>query len=100
MTRRTREEIGGLTPERTEELNGLAAQPDSEIDTTDIPEITTIPPNAIRGKDWKHYRGKTIILTDELHAYFSALADRKGVSINALVNDFLAKEIAVVEAVK
>ena len=100
MTRRTREEIGRLTPERAEELNRLAGRPDSEIDTTDIPEITEIPPNAIRGKDWKHYRGKTIILTDELHAYFSALADRKGVSVNTLVNDFLAKEIAVVEAVK
>ena len=100
MTRRTREEIGALTPERAEALNRLAASPDSEIDTTDIPEITEIPHGAIRGKDWKHYRGKTIILTDELHAYFSALADRKGVSVNTLVNDFLAKEIAVVEAVK
>ena len=100
MTRRTREEIGRLTPERAEELNRLAAKPDSEIDTTDIPEIAEVPANAIRGKDWKHYRGKTIVLTDELHAYFSALADRKGVSMNTLVNDFLAKEIALVEAVK
>ena len=100
MTRRTREEIGRLTPERMEELNRPAARPDSEIDTTDIPEITGIPTNAIRGKDWRHYRGNTIILTDQLHAYFSALADRKGVSVNTLVNDFLAKEIAVVEAVK
>ena len=100
MTRRTREEIGKLRPERAEELNRLAARPDSEIDTTDIPPITRLPPNAIRGKDWKNYRGQTIILTDELHAYFAALADRKGVSINALVNDFLAKEIAVEKAVK
>ena len=100
MTRRAREEIGKLTPARTEELNWLAARPDSEIDTTDIPEIAEIPANAIRGKDTKHYRGKTIILTDELHAYFSALADRKGVSVNTLVNDFLAKEIALVEVVK
>ena len=43
MTRRTREEIGRLTPEQTEELNRLAARPDGEIDTTDIPEITEIP---------------------------------------------------------
>lgn len=100
MTRRTREEICGLTPERIQELNRLAAKPDSETDTSDIAPITEIAPGAIRAKDWKHYRGKNIVLTDDLHAYFSALADRKGVSINALVNDFLAKEIAVVEAVR
>ena len=100
MTRRTRKEIGRLSPQRTEELNRLAVRPDSEIDTTEIPKITEIPPGAIRGKDWKHYRGKTIVLADELHAYFSVLADRKGVSINTLVNDFLTKEIAVVEAVR
>ena len=100
MTRRTREEIGPLTPERKEELNRLAARRDSEIDTSDIPPVTNMPSGAIRGKDWKHYRGSTIVLTDELHAYFSALADRKGISISALVNDFLAREVAVVEAVK
>ena len=44
MTRRTREEIGKLTPERAEELNRLAARPDSEIDTTDIAEVREIPP--------------------------------------------------------
>ena len=44
MTRRTREDVGRLTPERAEALNRLAARPDSEIDTTDIPEITEIPP--------------------------------------------------------
>lgn len=100
MTRRTRKEIGRLTSQRTEELNRLAVRPDSEIDTSDVPRIAEIPPGAIRGKDWKHYRGKTIVLTDELHAYFSVLADRKGVSINTLVNNFLTKEIAVVEAVR
>lgn len=100
MTRKTREEIGELTPKQIEELNRLAAKPDSEIDFSDIPEITKIPANAIRGKDWKHYRGKTIVLDAEIHAYFVAVADRKKTSINAVVNDFLAKEIAVLEAVK
>ena len=100
MKRRTREEIGRLTSEQVEELNRLAAKPDSEIDFSDVPEIAEIPPNAIRGKDWKHYRGKSIVLTEEIHAYFSAIADRRKISINDVVNDVLAKEIAFVEAVK
>ncbi|HEY7392389.1 MAG TPA: hypothetical protein VH640_27970 [Bryobacteraceae bacterium] len=100
MTRKTRDEIGELTPQQIEELNELSARPDSEIDFSDIPEIAAIPRDAIRGKDWKHYRGKTIILTDEIHAYFCAIADRRGISINEVVNDILAKEIAFIEAVK
>jgi hypothetical protein len=42
MTRKTREEIGELRlrPEQIERLDRLAALPDSQIDTSDIPEIT------------------------------------------------------------
>jgi hypothetical protein len=100
MTRRTREEIGELASRRIEELNRLAERPDAEIDTSDIPVTSAIPPAAIRGKDWKLYRGKTIVLSDELHTYFAALADRRKISIDTLVNDFLAKEVALIEAVK
>ena len=100
MTRRTREQIGELSPDRIRELNRLAERPDREIDTSEIPEASGVPPNVIRGKDWHLYRGKTIVLSDELHAYFSALADRRRMSINELVNDFLAKEVALVESVR
>jgi len=100
MTRKTHNEIGDLTPEQIEQLNQLAARPDTEIDFSDIPEITEIPADAIRGRDWKHYRGNIIVLSDEVHAYFAAIAGRRGVSLNALINDVLAREMALAEALK
>ena len=41
-----------LTPELQAELDALAAMPDSEIDTTDIPEVTDWS-GAIRGAFYK-----------------------------------------------
>jgi len=37
---KTVEGFGELTPEQEQELVALAAKPDSEIDTSDIPELT------------------------------------------------------------
>jgi len=39
-------------------------------------------------------------LSDELHAYLSTVAMRRGVSLNDLVNNVLSKEVAIVEALK
>jgi hypothetical protein len=39
-------------------------------------------------------------LTDELHAYLSTVAMRRGVPLDDLVNSVLSKEIAIVEALK
>jgi hypothetical protein len=89
MTRKTLDELGKLTPEQVEELNRLAAKPDCEIDFSDIPEITEIPADAIRGKD----RGRTIELSGEVHAYFAAIASRRAVSLNTVINEVLAKVI-------
>jgi hypothetical protein len=109
MTGKTPEE---LTPQQMEELNRLAALPDSEIDTTDIPEAEVFRLPARGAAERRQtvrriheilasYRGdKSVVLTDEIHAYFSAVADRRRVSINEIVNDILAKEIALIEAVK
>ena len=41
-----------------------------------------------------------ITLKPEMHEYFRALAVRKGVPLNDLVNDVLSREIAIVEAMK
>jgi hypothetical protein len=89
-----------LSEQQKQEILAAMNRKDEDIDFSDIPEIREIPADAIRGKDWKHYRGKTVVLTDEIHAYFAAVADRRQVSINDVVNDVLAKEIALVEAVK
>jgi hypothetical protein len=79
-------ERGPLTPEQIQKLNELAARPDCEIDFSDIPEITEIPPDAIR----RNYR---VYLSGKVHAYFAEIASRRGVSLNALINEVLAKVI-------
>jgi hypothetical protein len=109
MPRKTREE---LTPQQIEDLDRLAALPDSEIDTTDIPEAE-VWRHPARGEAQRRQlvrriheirasgRARTsVVLTEEIYAYFADIADRRKVSINDVVNDVLAKEIAVFEAVK
>jgi hypothetical protein len=41
-----------------------------------------------------------IYLREDLQAYLLDIAQRKGTTLGELVNDLLAKEIAIVEAVK
>ena len=86
-----------LSEQQREDLLAGLTMSDEDIDFSDIPEIREIPPHAVRGK---FYRGRTIYLTEELHVYLSAIAARKGISLNDLVNDLLNKEVAIMEAVK
>jgi hypothetical protein len=41
-----------------------------------------------------------IYLDENLQAYFSAAAERKGIPLQQLVNELLQKEIAIVEAIR
>jgi len=86
-----------LSEDQKRELLALMDKRDEDIDTSDIPEVRELPARAVRGR---FHRGRAVHLTEELHAYFSAIAERKGVSMNDLINDILSKEIAIVEAVK
>ena len=38
--------------------------------------------------------------SDELHGYFSAVATRQGIPLDAVIDDVLSKEIAAAEATK
>ena len=86
-----------LTDAEVEQLLKLRDIRDEDIDLSDIPEITEIPKNAIRGR---FYNGPVITLSAELHQYFRDLAARKGVPVNELVNETLAKALAVMEVAK
>jgi predicted HicB family RNase H-like nuclease len=86
-----------LSETQREDLLAIAGQRDGEIDYSDIPPIQEIPSNAVRGR---FYRGQAIYLTDELHAYLSTVAVRRGMSLNDLVNNVLSKEVALVEELK
>jgi hypothetical protein len=86
-----------LSEDQKRELLALMDKRDEDIDTSDIPEVRELPPDAVRGS---FHRGRAVHLTAELHAYFSAVAERKGISLSDLINDILSKEIAIVETVK
>jgi len=86
-----------LSDNQREDIAAVAGQRDEDIDYSDISPIREIPPNAVRGR---FYRGPAIYLTSELHAYLSAIARRRGVSLNDLVNNVLSKEVAIVETLK
>jgi hypothetical protein len=86
-----------LSRQQAEELLVLAEKRDEDIDLSDIPEIRAIPPNAVRGK---FYRSRMIILTTELQQYFADLSRRKGIPMNDLVNETLAKALAMVEVAR
>jgi hypothetical protein len=86
-----------LSEEQNTELLALMDQRDEDIDTSDIPEVRELPPGAVRGR---FHHGRAVQLSAESDAYFSAVAARKGVSLNDLINDILQKEIAIVETVR
>jgi len=57
MVSYTRETLPPITEEELERLRALAALPDSEIDTSDIPPITPDQmKNAVRG--WENHPGR------------------------------------------
>ena len=86
-----------LSEKQREDILAMTGQRDEDIDYSDLPPVREIPANAVRGR---FYRGRAIYLTDELHAYLSTIAMRRGVSLNDLVNNVLSQEVAMVEALK
>ena len=85
-----------LSEEQKKEILALLDKPDSEIDLSDIPEITELPPGAVRGL---FYRGPMIRLPEDLRRYFADLAARKRVPMNDLVVETLEKALAALEVV-
>jgi hypothetical protein len=86
-----------LSEKQREDILAVNGQRDEDIDYSDIPPVREMPANALRGR---FYRGNAIYLTDELHAYLSNIAVRRGVSLNDLVNNVLSQEVALAEALK
>jgi uncharacterized protein (DUF4415 family) len=65
MVRYTLDSLPRLTDAQKQELKALAARPDSEIDTTDIPEMTEAQwRNAVRGRFYKPTKTSTTVRID------------------------------------
>ena len=75
-----------------------AAGDDSGIDYSDIPPLTDEQmATAVRG--WHHFR-RPILLERSVLDKLSEIAQRKGIDLDALVNDILKKEIAIAEVLR
>jgi hypothetical protein len=81
-----------LSKQQAKEVLALMNMREEDIDLSDIPE--TDFSKGVRGK---FYRGPIIYLTEDLRRYFCDLSRRKGVPLNDLVNETLAKAVAVAE---
>ena len=84
-----------LSRQQAEEILNLMNMREEDIDLSDIPE--TDFSGGVRGL---FYRGATIRLKEDLRRYFCELFRRKGVPLNELVNETLAKAVAVAEVAK
>jgi uncharacterized protein (DUF4415 family) len=75
-----------LSTEARKELEALAAMPDSEIDTSDIPEIRELPSDAVVGR---FYRQKKTTVTMRLDADVVAWLKASGEGYQTRINAYL-----------
>jgi uncharacterized protein (DUF4415 family) len=75
-----------LTPEKRKQLQQLAAQPDSAIDLSDIPEIRALPSDAVIGR---FYRPKKTSVTIRLDADVVAWMKASGEGYQTRINTYL-----------
>ena len=75
-----------LTAKKRKELLQLAKQPDSKIDFSDIPEIETLPPDAVIGK---FFRPKKTSVTLRLDADVLDWFKRSGEGYQTRINTYL-----------
>lgn len=83
------ESDGTITPEIAEELRQLAAMPDSEIDTSDIPEITDFTGFEVG----KFYRPVKQTVTVRLDADLLNWLKQGGKGYQSRMNAILRKEM-------
>jgi uncharacterized protein (DUF4415 family) len=78
-----------MTGEQDQELRRLAELPDSEIDTSDIPEIGDFS-NAVRGRFYRPVKQQVTLRIDaDLLAWFKAQGGRYQTRINAALRDYV-----------
>ncbi len=78
--------MANLSTEARNELEALAAMPDSEIDTSDIPEIRELPSDAVVGR---FYRPKKTTVTLRLDADVVAWLKASGEGYQTRINAYL-----------
>ena len=75
-----------------EKLQKLAAKPDCEIDTTDIPEIREIPSDAVIGKFYRPKKSTvTIRLDADVLAWLKVTGEGYQTRINAYLREMMQR---------
>lgn len=84
-----------LTPKQIAAMKKLFAQPDSEIDLTDMPKITKLPADYSIGT---YYRPKktslTLRLDADVVAWFRSTGEGYQTRINAYLRQLMRQQIA------
>lgn len=90
-----------LTAKQRREIEALKKQPDSRIDTSDIPEVRDWS-KAVRGKFFRPgiSRQIPIYLDPEIQEFLSKQAARRRMETSALVNKLLKKDVELLKAGK
>jgi hypothetical protein len=83
-----------LSAEQKARILELLEAGDEGIDFSDIPEVTEIPKDAVRGR---FLCAAPIYLKKDMYRQLAAIAIRKGVSLNYLVGQLLQKELEIAE---
>ena len=83
-----------LSAEQKGRILALLKAGDDGIDFSDIPEVTEIPKDAVRGR---FLCVAPIYLKKDLYRWLAAIAIRKGVSLDYLLGQLLRKELEIAE---
>ena len=87
MVRYTSESLPPITEEEREQLKELSTRPDSEIDTSDIPELTPEQwKGAVRGKFYRPMKQQVTAQLDvDVLAWLKSQGDEYQVRMNAIL---------------
>jgi hypothetical protein len=87
-----------ISEEERQQIIRLIEAPDDDIDLSDSPEIDLS--KMVRAEPPGFVRSRPVYLEPELQTRLTEIADRRGVSLDALVNEVLEKELAVAQALR
>jgi uncharacterized protein (DUF4415 family) len=83
-----------LSAKQRKELQNLAAQPDSAIDFSDIPELRQIPSDAVIGRFYRPKKQSLSIRLDaDVVAWLKASGEGYQTRINAYLRDLMRRNL-------
>jgi uncharacterized protein (DUF4415 family) len=83
-----------LTTEKRKQLAKLAKMPDSQIDLSDIPEIKSLPPDAVIARLYRPRKASvTLRLDADVLAWLKATGEGYQTRVNAYLRRLMQKDV-------